>query len=313
MSDERAASSYGPVTTTATAHGAGQAGLVNSAAGAAGALAGWAMSSLGKQLASTEVHSSMSVTSASSLAPPSINSNGASPASTQATSPRLSTDSGSFFSAPAFASTSKASSIGVRKAAPPVRQPPGMKLGGAKPETNASPSLADAVAGGWEDADEVATAWGTNDLIDVNADHDDWAGFESAPVPEIVVPPPQSYYVKSPQLNGKTSSSRSTPQPSPPKKSPVPRSTATFPTIPKPTASSPLSRSTPSVPSPPRFDEWADAEETLPGGAAGTKDSTQPSLAGMSKEEKDKEMARRREERKAVSEISALTTLHCLC
>jgi hypothetical protein len=70
-----------------------------------------------------------------------------------------------------------------------------MKL---KPKVAAPPveSLADE----WDDGG-AANAWGTDDLIDVNADTDDWAAFESAPVPEIVVPPPQSYYLK-PTTNG---------------------------------------------------------------------------------------------------------------
>ncbi len=178
-----------------------------------------------------------------------------------------------------------------------------MKLGGAKAKAANGSSLADTLAGEWEEADEVANAWGTNDLIDVNADDDDWAGFESAPIPEVIVPPAQSYYHPPSQPNGKSSYQKPSPDPSPRKKSPVP---AAVPTLSKPVFASPLSKSTsPASSSAPSFDEWADAEEA-PSNAPSPQKGTvpMPGLAGMSKEEKDKEMARRREERKAVSRFT---------
>ncbi|CAD6573941.1 MAG: hypothetical protein TREMPRED_000967 [Tremellales sp. Tagirdzhanova-0007] len=305
LSQERVATTYGPITTTAITNGVGQAGLVNSAAGAAGALAGWAISSLGKQLASTEVHSSLSATSASSLGPPSIPSANASLASTPATSRRPSTDS-SFVSAPSIASVSKPSNMASRKAtipAPaPIRsssQPAGMKLSGSKAKSHAGTTLADAVVGEWEDADEVANAWGTNDLIDVNADDDDWAGFESAPVPEIVVPPPQSYYLPAFQTDDNASSSRPTPrQPaSPPRKAAIPPTTARIPESMDSSKSSTASSASPNIT---KIEDWAEAEEIPPGVMSAAGETMQVgSLTGMGKEEKDKEMARRRDERKA--------------
>ena len=283
---------------------------MNSAAGAAGALAGWAISSLGKQLASTEIHSSLSVTSAGSLAPPSISSTRTSPVSTPDTSPRPSTDSGSFFSAPSVASTSKPSIGGVRKAVPAVRattQGAGLKLGVAKSRDTNGSSLVDTLAGEWEDADDVANAWGTKDLIDVNADDDDWAGFESAPVSEVVVPPPQSYYVSPSLSNGHSASSKISPNPSPPKKSPIPSITSTFS---KPVSGSPLVSVSPPVAKVHKLDGWGDAEEVLSDQPVPSKDTTNaPSLAGMDKAEKDKEMARRREERKAVSPLAIIRSL----
>ena len=49
-------------------------------------------------------------------------------------------------------------------------------------------------------------------------------------------------------------------------------------------------------------DEWADAEDAPSSDVSLAKGSAAvPSLVGMSKEEKDKEMVRRRDERKAVS------------
>ena len=170
MLEER---TFGPVTTTSAPNGTNQAGLVNTATGAAGALAGWAISSLSKQLAVSEIHSTMSATS--SLAPP----NGSSSYSTPATSPRPSSDVSSVFGQAnvsssaslgpsAFGQTSGSSRLkGVKPAANGAR-------GGTPQRGTKSNPIADAVAGEWEDGDEVANAWGTDDLIDVNADADDW-------------------------------------------------------------------------------------------------------------------------------------------
>ena len=140
----------------------------------------------------------------------------------------------------------------------------------------------------WDDGG-AANAWGTDDLIDVNADTDDWAAFESAPVPEIVVPPPQSYYVKAPSSNGTATNQAAKPTASSAKLAPV--------VSPKPIAK-------PVVPAPapaPASDGWDEVEE--PAQSAPTpppaSSTPTPSLANMNKEEKELEMARRREERKA--------------
>jgi hypothetical protein len=50
----------------------------------------------------------------------------------------------------------------------------GMKLGGSKGPAPGF-SLVDTLAGEFEDDDEVVKAWGTDDLMDVNADADDWS------------------------------------------------------------------------------------------------------------------------------------------
>ncbi len=288
---------WGPITTTSNANEAGQAGLVNSATGAAGALAGWAIASIGKQMSSTETHSTLSAAPTSSLNPPSISSNNPSASASPMVSPRLSSDSASFFGA--TSSSSKPSGINVKKAAPRAStSSSGMKLGGVKSKPP-GPSIADVLADEWQDADDtgVENAWGNDDLIDVNADTDDWAAFESAPVPEIVVPPEQSYYVNPPSTSApkKTAPAKPAPTPSPkpastPKVAPVP---VLAPAIPKP---SPAPSFAPSMAS---NDDWGDAEPSRSETASPA--NAQPSLAGMSKEEKDKEMARRREERKAVS------------
>lgn len=57
-----------------------------------------------------------------------------------------------------------------------------MQLGGSASHARqtgtaaGSTSLVDTLAGEFEeDGDEVANAWGSNDLMDVNADADDWS------------------------------------------------------------------------------------------------------------------------------------------
>ncbi|WWD19545.1 hypothetical protein CI109_104006 [Kwoniella shandongensis] len=304
LNEDRSSASFGPVTTTATANGSGQAGLVNSATGAAGALAGWAIASLGKQLAQTEIHSSMSASAANNLAPPSTTSANTSPAN----SPRPSSDNGSFFGAtsptipgpsvPRSKPASKPSGLGQSSTT-------GLKLGGKKAAATPS-NLADVVAGEWEEED-AGNAWGMDDLIDVNADQDDWSAFESAPVPEIVVPPPQSYYVKSPpKANGEASASTSKPaSPIIPNQSPKPSPVAAFAHVKSPLVpSSPALMKSPS-PSVAATDDWGDVDDASPSSAiaspqkAAASAAAVSSLAGMSKEEKEKEMARRREERKA--------------
>lgn len=171
---------YGPVTTTSAANGTGQAGLVTSATGAAGALAGWAIASLGRQLATPDVHSTMTVPSA--LTVPEVTS--------PMTSPNLSGDSGratSSFAAPAGTSrgASAGPAAGVRSfgAGASGSGGSGMKLGGAKKAAGPSSLVAEVIADEWADGDgdAVENAWGTDDLIDVNADADDWGKRGSSP------------------------------------------------------------------------------------------------------------------------------------
>lgn len=291
MSEEK--STYGPATTTSAANG-NQAGLVNSATGAAGALAGWAIASIGKQMSSTETHSALSAAPASAV---SAGQNGSTyTASSSTPAPRTSSD------ALSFGATPSESRINVKKAAPASGPAAAsMKLGGVKPKTIKT-SLADTLADEWDEGDEeVENAWGNDDLIDVNADEDDWAAFESAPVQEIVAPPAQSYYVKP------TSAPATKPTPAPAVRAapvfrvqtPVVRASASQAPVLAPKIASPVPAPSPVMPS---NDNWGEADNrsatASPVIGAG---ATQPSLVGMSKEEKDKEMARRREERKAVS------------
>lgn len=57
-----------------------------------------------------------------------------------------------------------------------------MQLGGVKKSAlDNTSSLADALAAEFEeDAEEVGDAWGDGDLMDVNADGDDWSEFQDA-------------------------------------------------------------------------------------------------------------------------------------
>jgi SCY1-like protein 1 len=245
----------GPITTTSAQNGSGQAGLVNSATGAAGVLAGWAISSLSKQMSTAEVHTAMSTTA------PRVSST----ASSQLPSPTPPTSSTVAPSAPV-------PGFGASKSS--------MKL---KPTKPAPPTAVESFADEWDDGG-AANAWGTDDLIDVNADTDDWAAFESAPVPEIVVPPPQSYYVK-PAANGTPANpAASFTKPASVKLAPV--------VSPKPPPKS-------TVPAP-ASDGWDEVEEPAPSAPTPPPASSTPipSLANMNKEEKELEMARRREERK---------------
>ncbi|KAG1736461.1 uncharacterized protein EDB91DRAFT_506231 [Suillus paluster] len=248
-----------------------QAGLVNSATGAAAALTGWAVSSLGKKLAPADLQTTMTSTIDGSTSAPTINGHN---------SP--------LFRPPA----SSASPSGN-----PSRGK-GLQLGGNKaPPSALAAQLAEEAAN--ETGQGSNRLW-NDDLIDINADEGDWSVFESAPA--IIEPKPMSatnglgfgisLRASSPPIDewgAMASASRSTsrspdPWTSPPSQisralSPQPRRSI----VP---AFSPASsaRSTP-VSSP----------RPLPN----TADSAQPTnMAGLSKEEKAAEMARRKEERR---------------
>ncbi|OXC70667.1 hypothetical protein AYX13_00645 [Cryptococcus neoformans] len=327
-------SSQGPVTTTSASISSNQGGAVNSAAGAAGALAGWAISSLGKQLKTSEAHSSMNssgMPAGFGASAPTIKFNTASsspavPASSRVSeeifrpvsaSPSLKSVSPQPRAINAFGRTTTNSSLSGTSG--------GMKLAGAKKAPGKS--LADQLAGEWEEEDD-GNAWGTDDLIDVNADDDDWSAFESAPVPEVVVPPPQPYYVSAPKPKPSSSNiTTSAALRSKPTLSPAISSTSSIPThAPEPVKPA-SSTSTPLIPSSPALSTISGAKSPVLSSQVNTTDTErgqmdsasasersspqlsvkagngtgtlQPNLANMSKEEKEKEMARRREERKA--------------
>ncbi|KAF9268803.1 ARM repeat-containing protein [Marasmius fiardii PR-910] len=230
----------------------GQATLVNSAAGAAGALAGWAMSSLGRRLASSDMQTTMATVTdmdRPTSAPPAENS-------------RI----GSLRPSPLLASASAAPSTVpspiISNHIPSAYKAKSLQLGANKvPASVAAASLAQQLADEAAAEDGVDTnPWGNDDLMDVNADQDDWSAFESAPT----APTP-------------------TPQP-----------VAPTPIAPKPvTAVKPASTLSPST----RWDTGGWDED--PSTTRSPSPAASPSLPStMSKEGKAAEMARRKEERK---------------
>jgi SCY1-like protein 1 len=175
----------GPSTTTqANAAQAGGNSLVGTAAGAAGALAGWAISSLNKQLPSNEAHSQMSATPAQVQKPlelPRPTSeifNSTSNVPSPAVSPRPSF--GDVSRQTPGSSTSKLGGAGRFGASAAGSRAGGMQLGGSsrvnqKQQKEVS-SLADTLAAEYEEEEgSVGDAWGDGDLMDVNADADDWS------------------------------------------------------------------------------------------------------------------------------------------
>ncbi|KAB5588327.1 N-terminal kinase-like protein [Ceratobasidium theobromae] len=243
--------SLGGVTgNTSTAAGS-SAALVTSAAGAAGALAGWAISSLGRKLATSEAQGSLSnvpVAERPVSAPPEP------------------------LGAPVISALpSPAASIATIPS-----HGKGMQLG---TKTNSKQLLADDNDWGADSgAADVANAWGDGDLIDINADTDDWGAFEAATPEPTPKPAPQSV----------STHARTKPQVAPAR-----ASTLSPPQI-KPRTSSPLA--SPAIKA---TDTWGSFEQEVP---ASPQETIEPvknvSLAGLSKEEKAAEMARRREERK---------------
>ncbi|KAL5506966.1 CEX1 [Sanghuangporus vaninii] len=135
----------------------GQNALVNSAAGAASTLAGWAMTSLSKKLVPGDLQSVMATASSAPSTVPHTNS---APAPL-ALNGSASTLSGTFVASP---SASTLSSPGLPSSS--TGKARGMQLGASKR------SAADAAG---------IDAWASEDLMDVNADQDDWTAFESAP------------------------------------------------------------------------------------------------------------------------------------
>ncbi|KAJ7072523.1 hypothetical protein C8F01DRAFT_1104261 [Mycena amicta] len=138
-----------------------QATLVNSAAGAAGVLAGWAISSLGKRLAVSDLQSNI------------------------ATVPQVVIDRPTSAPQVGVASSSILTSsmpTGVRNGvvSPTPSKSKSMQLGAHKvPASVATAALVEQLAEEAAAQDE-GNPWGNDDLIDVNADQDDWSAFETA-------------------------------------------------------------------------------------------------------------------------------------
>ncbi|TFY60187.1 hypothetical protein EVJ58_g5312 [Rhodofomes roseus] len=174
-----------------------------------------------------------------------------------------------------------------------------MQLGANKVPTSTSLSdwamEAAAEAESEDTTQSSSNPWGNDDLIDVNADQDDWSAFESAPVPAAVVDlsfdgdaPPGAF---SPSDDWGFSSPAPTQltipihQPKPTSAVKVPAAASTR----SPPPTSRISTFSPNARSPTPSERTASP--------APEKVQTQ-STAGMTKEEKAAEMARRKEERK---------------
>ncbi|KAI0915763.1 hypothetical protein AcV5_003595 [Taiwanofungus camphoratus] len=265
--------------------------LVNSTTGAAGALAGWAISSLGMKLAAADLQTTMGSSSESGTDRPSSTplpagrntSDGLNGLGIWPATPRLD----STLSSPILPATRSITSDTTSTTK-------GMRLG---TNISAASSSAPNMAPEWaqEAAAEVSgpqgNPWGNEDLMDVNADQDDWSAFESAPAPTIK---PAGFgsggmglqHVSSgyPRTNVEVQSPRST--------------------IP---VYQPKGRAENMVHSPPPTSRLSSyARSPTPSDSGRASPTTQnrgaspapPSTAGMTKEEKAAEMARRKEERK---------------
>ncbi|KAK0461039.1 armadillo-type protein, partial [Desarmillaria tabescens] len=238
--------------------------LVNSAAGAAGALAGWAVSSLGKRLAATDMQSTIGGTGIDrpvSLPPTEDNHIG-------------NLRPGLFVTSSSAVNSTKSSPVVPTSNRPinsTLSKGKGLQLGATKSSSAAAAALVDHLA---EEAEAEnghleSNPWGSDDLIDVNADDGDWSAFETASTPEVVQPkpvrasapglglgPPKILSPKRPVLGRQQLNRQIT-------VSPVHRS------------STPASSS--------GIDDW---------------NRSPPATASLTKEERAAEMARRKEERK---------------
>ncbi|KZV66792.1 ARM repeat-containing protein [Peniophora sp. CONT] len=247
----------------------GQTGLTNTAAGAASSLASWAISSLsssGAKLAPSEIQSSIASSSMSGhpTAPPPLPSSSTKP---------------------------------VAPAVPTASKPKGMQLGAHRQAKHNMP-------GGL--ASEL-DAWGKDDLIDLDADEADWNAFEEAPASNLPVNAVALGFEDVGPADGdedpwgdmddaaagpatpKSPLPHIAPSPSYPSLSTQPRKPAAPKSI-VPSRATTLSPQTVSTMSSARSSPVHESSES----AATTPIST----AGMTREEKAAEMARRKEERK---------------
>ncbi|CCL98356.1 uncharacterized protein FIBRA_00351 [Fibroporia radiculosa] len=276
----------------------GSSTLVNSAAGAAGALAGWAISSLGRKLAAADLQSTMDGAERSGLAPPAAVAN-----SVDGSDSRPSSRLGTTLSSPA-APVRAVDSAGKTKS---------MQLGANKvpASLSANKATSDWAQEAAAEADTPRNPWGNDDLIDVNADQDDWSAFESAPVPIVGLGFSDVLDQNSPALHYSSDDPWASPSPSGAKlpsngwgassKSPTlpihqpvgirAGMTRSPPTNNRLSTMSNMTRS----PTPSDSGRASPAVHDRPMSGAAT---PQSSTAGMTKEEKAAEMARRKEERK---------------
>ncbi|KAH9044179.1 armadillo-type protein [Lactarius hengduanensis] len=265
----------GPTLGLSTPNGGAEATLVSSAAGAAGALAGWAISSIGKKVSYLTPSTMPSLSYRPVQFTPADMQSAISPAQTPP---------------PPVPSESRPT-FGSQAPAPPVpssSKPKGLQLGAHKAASSG------VLPGGL--ANEVR--W-DGDLMDLNADAEDWNAFESAPAPSgggwggtaddedpwgaFEEPPPPPVPIPVTELTSPAMASTVTPARTHSTQAPRPARVAAL-------SPSPSPRSTPlASPAP---NEGAALPTAL--------SPVLPSKVGMTKEEKAAEMARRKEERKQV-------------
>ncbi|KAL1942784.1 hypothetical protein VTO73DRAFT_5024 [Trametes versicolor] len=266
--------------------------LVNNAAGAAGALAGWAISSIGKKLAAGDLQTTMASAAGAAIdrptsAPVPMGVNGGLSGSLLAAAvpPPLT---------PTFSSPTGVPTRSLTTASAATSRSKGMQLGATKVPSNISsiPDWAEEAAAAVET--QGASPWGNDDLMDVNADEDDWSAFETAPIPSV----------QDSGLGFGTIGSTPTPDPWAAPAPVKPHSSSEWGSLhttlaPKPsrTSSSRVGVSSPLAS--PRPSSIARSPTPSDGGKGETAPAAPPhSTAGMSKEDKAAEMARRKEERR---------------
>ncbi|KAI0344760.1 ARM repeat-containing protein [Trametopsis cervina] len=253
----------------------GSSALVNSAAGAAGALAGWAISSLGKKLTTGDLQSTMG--SVSQAAAIDMSRPGSAPlasASAGLTGDSIRPNLTSTLSTPDAKPKSLANGSSSKAK--------GMQLGASKIPASSQVAVdwaEEAAAEAEAEGSGQANAWGTDDLMDVNADQDDWSAFETAPVVDHAT---NLSNARAPSESGSS-------------QSPAVMNdwgTALSPPVSKKNIQTQLQL--PSRPSTP-----SEAGRIDPAQNRGTSPASAPSAPSqMSKEDKAAEMARRKEERK---------------
>lgn len=275
------------------------ADLVNSAAGAAGTLAGWAISSLGKKVNQSRMEvSTLHVDTTHQLAASDMQTTIAQPSAPvlpPVVAPAL--NSSSFSAPPSIPQDRPSKAKGLQL---------GSKSSNALSTATLPDELAEEIA-----ATETANAWGTDDLIDIHNDDDDWSAFESAPIS----PTPTATH-ESGSLNARL---YAIPPSRPASKSPVPKSP--FPKSPLPKSPSPVvyqtlpgSFDTP-ISTPPASQtpepDWEEGNEwDATSKASAPIKKSGPPVPALSKEEKASEMARRKEERRLVG-CTAVWPAHC--
>ncbi|KAK7057436.1 kinase domain-containing protein [Favolaschia claudopus] len=248
-----------------------QATLVNSAAGAAGVLAGWAMTSLGKTLAPKDMQSNLTAASAIDRPTSAPGPVGGSSASIDMFQPMDAAGIKSGVSTPTH-SKAKAMQLGAHKV----------------PASVAAAAMVEQLAEEAAAAEGDGNPWGNDDLIDVNADDDDWSAFETGQpsvtsngTDESQVIPSDAPW-NSIQTDNAVWGISSRPEPS--------KRGISSPGIPTPIASPPPPEETGGWDN---VGAWEESSAKRPSVVP----STQPAVV-LTKEEKAAEMARRKEERK---------------